>query len=519
MLAEWGAFGVFLAVIRRIPVSERLAWLFVAIASAFQVIGASLEDAARLMQTAGDPLTQTVAAFIAAVISVATISRSGGNVVARGGRLAQGILDIALISASALLISTAHPFQAATIAGVTLRGLSAIIADSLLLIALTWVVLSNPRLVRLVRGYIGLSLICRLSGIGVLWVAEHGSQDVIASVMAAPFDTLRWGILALGAAAYLFDPLIARQMAAARHQRLFDVTTALPWAAAMTALAASALVGRLLTEPLLALAVTGGMREIVTARNRRMQREYMEKTVFDERQGRLNDQRVAQYQIDRLARLIHDQAAPIQGLWHIQGTLLRAQQRTLSDRVSTHLEHLQILADQLRSLLKGHARSTELRRCRVDVLPIIRAAIDAARERADLANVDLTTSVASQTVVVLADPTAFRRILDNLLTNALDATPSTGLVVVELWDDRAFPDFLTITVRDSGKGLSEEQQARIFEPVPQELRGPGLGLGLVIVRDLVTGMDGACGVISTLGAGSAFWVRLPRLESGPEAKR
>ena len=243
MLAEWGAFGVFLAVIRRIPVSERLAWLFVAVASAFQVIGASVEDVARLMQAAGDPLTQAVSALIAAVISVATITRSGGNAVARGGRLTQGILDLALISASALLLSTAHPFQVATIAGVTLRGLSAIIADSLLLIALTWVVLSNPRLVRLVRGYIGLSLICRLSGVGVLWVADYGSQDVIASVMAAPFDTLRWGILALGAAAYLFDPLLARHLSAALPQRLFAVTTSLPWAAAMTALASSALVG------------------------------------------------------------------------------------------------------------------------------------------------------------------------------------------------------------------------------------------------------------------------------------
>src|SRR5262249_42895388 len=112
------------------------------------------------------------------------------------------------------------------------------------------------------------------------------------------------------------------------------------------------------------------------------------------------------------------------------------------------------------------------------------------------------------TAIALGDAVAIRRVLDNLIMNAIAASSSGGDVVIHVL--REHPKTITIRVIDPGPGLSPEQQARIFEPLVRFRGGSGLGLGLAIVRELIQAMNGECGVISRLGFGSTFWIRLPR---------
>ncbi len=91
-------------------------------------------------------------------------------------------------------------------------------------------------------------------------------------------------------------------------------------------------------------------------------------------------------------------------------------------------------------------------------------------------------------------------------------TPAAGVIVVEFWIDRAYTDALTISVRDSGPGLSAAEQQRVFLPREQPSIGPGMGLGLSIVAELTESLCGTYGVQSETGGGSTFWVRLPREE-------
>jgi len=114
-------------------------------------------------------------------------------------------------------------------------------------------------------------------------------------------------------------------------------------------------------------------------------------------------------------------------------------------------------------------------------------------------------------IVVLGDPVALRRILENLVSNAIDSlgsrpgrvTISTALVSGE--GDRSR---VRITVSDTGIGMSEEQRAKVFDDFYTTKDG-GTGLGLSIVRRLVMDLDGSINVESVEGKGSRFIIDLP----------
>ena len=112
---------------------------------------------------------------------------------------------------------------------------------------------------------------------------------------------------------------------------------------------------------------------------------------------------------------------------------------------------------------------------------------------------------------VRADREGLREILDNLLDNAIKYTPEGGSVSVHWRSNGAVAQ---IAVRDSGIGITPEDQERIFERFyrvdkarSRELGGTGLGLS--IVKHLAQSMNGAVAVESEVGKGSTFTVELP----------
>lgn len=113
-------------------------------------------------------------------------------------------------------------------------------------------------------------------------------------------------------------------------------------------------------------------------------------------------------------------------------------------------------------------------------------------------------------VHVQADRTRLMQVLLNLLGNAIKYNRSGGTVTV---DCRTEPDQVWLGVRDQGRGLSHQEQSRLFEPFQRlgaENSGiEGTGIGLALSRRLMLAMGGQIGVDSAPGAGSTFWLRLP----------
>lgn len=113
--------------------------------------------------------------------------------------------------------------------------------------------------------------------------------------------------------------------------------------------------------------------------------------------------------------------------------------------------------------------------------------------------------------VIDTDPQRLEQVLKNLLANAVKFTEK-GSVTLDIRPDG--PDHVALAVTDTGIGISEDQQHRIFEAFHQadgtiSRRYGGTGLGLSISRELVRLLGGEIGLKSSPGKGSTFTVRLP----------
>jgi len=137
-------------------------------------------------------------------------------------------------------------------------------------------------------------------------------------------------------------------------------------------------------------------------------------------------------------------------------------------------------------------------------------------------HIDIAVVLSVGQAPVLADPTQVQQILMNLATNARDAMPEGGKLTIEVANcemkqeggkqaDLAPGHYVTLTVSDTGTGMSREIQSRAFDPffTTKEI-GQGTGLGLSTVYGIVKDSNGSILVNSEPGEGTTFRIYLPR---------
>jgi two-component system, OmpR family, sensor kinase len=176
-------------------------------------------------------------------------------------------------------------------------------------------------------------------------------------------------------------------------------------------------------------------------------------------------------------------------------------------RVEVEAERMGALVDELLLLARLDA-GRPLDREPVDLVALAEAAVGAALVAEPDRAITLT---APAPVTVPGDATRLRQVLDNLLSNVLRHTPPTATATVRV---TATPDTARIEVADTGPGLSEEDQSRVFERFyradPSRSRDSGgSGLGLSIVAAVVEAHGGSAGVRSTPDTGTTVHLTLP----------
>jgi two-component system, NtrC family, sensor kinase len=113
--------------------------------------------------------------------------------------------------------------------------------------------------------------------------------------------------------------------------------------------------------------------------------------------------------------------------------------------------------------------------------------------------------------VVACVPEELNQVLTNLIENAIDAVPADGTGKVEVRASNEGP-LLVLSVKDNGVGISADELPKIFTAFYSTKEvGRGMGMGLTIVRRVVTSLGGTIGVSSQVGMGTEITIRLPRL--------
>ena len=109
--------------------------------------------------------------------------------------------------------------------------------------------------------------------------------------------------------------------------------------------------------------------------------------------------------------------------------------------------------------------------------------------------------------MITTDAAKLTEAVHNLMENAVKFTEKGSIT---LGYELSEGDHLRIFVRDTGKGIAQEDQQRIFERfVKVDEYIPGTGLGLSVAKSHINNLGGQIGVESELGKGSTFWIDLP----------
>ena len=122
--------------------------------------------------------------------------------------------------------------------------------------------------------------------------------------------------------------------------------------------------------------------------------------------------------------------------------------------------------------------------------------------------IHVTLDVPSSLPTVALDRSQMVQVFFNILKNALEAMKDGGTIAMSMSSD---DDTVAVRIADSGEGMPPERLAHLFEPY-RTSKANGTGLGLMITRRIVVDHGGTIDVESEAGRGTAFTVRLPRLE-------
>jgi signal transduction histidine kinase len=187
------------------------------------------------------------------------------------------------------------------------------------------------------------------------------------------------------------------------------------------------------------------------------------------------------------------------------------------DHLKTILKSVNQLHAMIRDMLEAaRADGGKMRiepRC-ISLAELVHQAIAMLRPAADEKHIGLELGLDPCLPLALADPDRVLEVLINLLDNAIKFTPAEGAVMLQANMVNADPEFIYISVSDTGRGISPEAKSLIFERLYQDPDSvdnnrSGLGLGLFICREIVRLHGGRIWVTSEPGQGSTFTFTLP----------
>ncbi len=220
-----------------------------------------------------------------------------------------------------------------------------------------------------------------------------------------------------------------------------------------------------------------------------------------------------------LSRMSHELRTPMNAILGFAQIMdldpenkLDGQYRESVRYILTSGQHLKRLIDDVLDLTVVESGNLELSLESIPVAPVVREIISQMEPLRKLHDIRITAENLTESEhTIFADRMRFQQIMINLISNAIKYNRKGGTVSIAVGDN---PDqTVSICVQDTGQGIPKENMGDLFEPFNRlnfengEIEGTGIGLN--IVRDLVSLMKGTLEVESAVGEGSSFTVSFP----------
>ncbi len=249
--------------------------------------------------------------------------------------------------------------------------------------------------------------------------------------------------------------------------------------------------------------------------NRRLEEQVAERSRVNEEMA----ERLASIMAERntaLQGVSHDLSSPLTVVLHTNAHMEQLS-ATLDEKTQAIVEEQKSAISRMRGLLGGlmHLASTDPADMQLSPEPIEIPPMEESfrrRLRALVGDRGIRVSVLAPTREaprnIVIDRMVLDRVIDNLMSNAVKYT-ERGSIVLEL-DGK--PGFLTVKISDTGRGIADEEIARIFQPGgsdPLRRVAASHGLGLSVVVRLLDRIGGKLEVMSLAGEGSTFWAHFP----------
>jgi len=222
-----------------------------------------------------------------------------------------------------------------------------------------------------------------------------------------------------------------------------------------------------------------------------------------------------------LSHVSHELRTPLTCIHQYVTLLLDELAGPLAAEQAGHLKTVLKSVNQLHAMIRDlleatRAESGKLRvepRC-ISIAKLAEQAVAMMRPTAQAKQVGLELGLDQRIPLAYADPDRILEVLINLMDNAIKFTPADGSVTVRACMQPTDPNMVYVSVCDTGRGISPEAKAQIFERLYQDPDSidnnrSGLGLGLFICRELIRLHQGTIMLASEVGQGSSFTFTVP----------
>lgn len=209
-------------------------------------------------------------------------------------------------------------------------------------------------------------------------------------------------------------------------------------------------------------------------------------------------QRLGRARRDLVANISHELRTPITSIRLLVDTLAREKTirkgkdraKQLLEKIAAETDTLQQMAQELLDLAMIESGRAEILMTPLDLRDVIDAAVEQLSEQMRRSELDVHVE-AQPGLAALADSEQIRRVLTNLLHNAIKFTPREGRITIDA--ERNGDDWLVVSVSDTGPGIPADERDRVFERFyrgDRARRGGGTGLGLAIAKHIVQAHGG-----------------------------